>query len=83
MNIKMKIKNGAKTFAVCVYISMIIYMVVVIEDYYQKVVIANPDPSFKLYFGTFAILFFGFLIFLLVMSSPFLRRLLFRMYGAD
>jgi glucan phosphoethanolaminetransferase (alkaline phosphatase superfamily) len=62
---------------------MIIYIVVVIEDYYEKVVIANPDIGFKLTFGIFIILIFGLLIFLLVMSSPQLHRLLFRMFGAD
>lgn len=62
---------------------MVIYIVVVIEDYYEKVVVANPDLWFKLTFGTFTILLFGLVIFLLVSISPQLRRLLFRTFGAE
>lgn len=78
-----RIRNGLITYVTCVLIAMIIYVVVVIEDYYEKVIVANPDFWFKLVFGSLAILLFGLVLFLLVSFSPQLRRLLFRMFGAE
>jgi len=75
--------NGVQTYITCVFIAMIIYIVVIIEDYYEKVIIANPDQWFKLTFGLLTILFFGLMIFLLVSFSPQLHRLLFRTFGAE
>jgi uncharacterized membrane protein YagU involved in acid resistance len=83
MNTKEKIKNGVRTYATCVLIALIIYIVVVIEDYYEKVIVANPDLWFKATFGTFIILLFGLVLFLLVSFSPQLRRLLFKTFGAE
>jgi hypothetical protein len=82
-SVKQKIKNGMRTYITCVFIALIIYVVVIIEDYYERVVIANPDLSFKLTVGLFTIFSFGFALFLLVSSSPQLHRLLFRMFGAE
>jgi len=81
--LKLRIKNNSKLLVICIYVSMSIYVLVVIEDYYHNVVIANPDLYFKATFGVFAIVVFGFVIFLLVkMSKPFGNMLL-KTFGVD
>jgi len=79
--LKETLKRGILTYISCIVIAAIIYMTVVIENYYQGIVKENP---FSLsYQGTvlFAILFIGFLIFILVLISPYFRRVLFGMFG--
>lgn len=77
--VKQKIINGVRTFLICVVISLIIYMVVVVENSYQNLLTENADS----YTVIFWIFFVGFLIFLVVESSPLFHKLFFRMFGAD
>jgi len=75
-----KIRHAIRTYLMCVYIAAIIYAIVVIENYYQKNILENPNA--QPFFTIGSILFMGFLIFLLVIFSPLFGKLLFRMFGA-
>lgn len=80
-NVKQKLKHALRTYLLCVYIAAIIYMVLIIENYYQKNILENPDA--QTWFAIPSILFMGFMIFLLIIFSPLFREFLFRMFGAE
>ena len=66
-------------FVTCVLISAILYMLVVIEDTYHNLIKGNANTLTLMGW----IVFLGFLIFLAVEISPPLRKLVFRMHGAE
>jgi len=76
---KRMIKKAIATYIMCVFISGIIYTVVVIENTYQNLLEAKADA----YTVMFWILFLGFMILLLVAISPPFGKLLFRTFGAE
>jgi len=80
-NVKQKLTYALRTYILCVYIAVIIYMVLVIENYYQKEILENPHA--QTWFAIASILFIGFMILILTVFSPLLREFLFRMFGAE
>jgi len=79
-NVKQKLRYALRTYLLCVYIAAIIYMLLVIENFYEKNVFEKSGAQTLFAIG--AIFFMGFMIFILVIFSPFFRELLFRMFGA-
>jgi len=80
-NIKQKIRHTIRNYLLCVYIAIIIYVVLIVENFFQKNLLENPNA--QAWFVIASILFMGFMIFLLTLFSPLFRRFLFRMFGED
>jgi len=80
-NARRMVRRGIRTYLLCVYIASIIYAVVVIENYYQKNILDNPNQQPLFVIGS--ILFMGFMVFVLVAFSPLFRKFIFRMFGAE
>lgn len=79
--IKFNWRKVLRTYLMCVIIAGIIYAVAVIENYYQKNILENPNA--QPLFIIASILFIGFLVLLLVLVSPPFGKALFRVFGLE
>ena len=80
-NVKQRLRHALRTYLLCVYIAAIIYLLLVIENFYEKNVFEKSSD--QTWFAIGSIFFMGFMIFILVIFSPFFREILFRMFGAE
>lgn len=76
---KLRIIDNVRILILCVAISLIIFLVVVIENTYQNLIKGNAD-AYSIALVTF---FIGLIIFLLTKISPLFGKLILKMFGAE
>ncbi len=79
--LKYHVKKILRAYIICVLIAVIIYVTVIIENYYQSEIIAKNN--FDWWTITSSVLFMGLLLSILVIASPAFGKIFFRIFGVE